>query len=797
MMPLFLAYKDFLQNQNNLKEIKRTMWRIGNIQNILIDLQKIESAKSDYIITGESTFLNSYNNELLKLKKDTKSIRIANKDNKVNPSSIDSLLYFINKKIEFANESINFRNNQVPSLNKKILINNQEIVLMSTISNLLESISSKDFLYIENLKRNDEQHAKNRISNLVILIIIILLAFIIIYYLINKAMFLLSQIQDKIKTQNQNLENEVAKKINDYNNVIERVTDAFVSFDNDWNYNYVNKKATILYGLPLEQIIGKNIWDISPKDSSIHFFNEMNEARALGKSRNVELLHEESGVWYENWIYPDENGVSVYYREINDKKTFEKNLLTANNELNILNERFLHISKATNEAIWDWDFVSNLVWGNEQYLKLLDKNENDKLNYEDFLLRLNPTTKDKQLQYFESLIANQKTEFSVELEFLKSDNNWITLINKGKIFYDTNGNAIRVSGSLQDISVQKNIQQQIILEKEMADTLINSLPGIFYMFDSNGSFIRWNKNILKITGYSDEDMKSLHPIEFVPEDQRDMLAEKIKNVFNFGIDNAEADLYTKNKERIPYYYTGIYIKYNGKDCMMGVGIDISDKAKTQQDLRALASHLQNVREEERTFIAREIHDELGQQLTGLKMNVSSLRKKVNTAQTDIQNTINETLIIIEETIKQVRQITTQLRPSVLDDLGLLSALEWQTEEFQKRYNIQSTIHCNIDFIDINNEKATAIFRIYQESLTNILRHSNASAVSTEITIDAHNVSISINDNGIGFDKTEIANKKTMGLLGIKERTLMLGGTYEIRSEQQKGTMVLVKIPLDH
>jgi PAS domain S-box-containing protein len=384
-----------------------------------------------------------------------------------------------------------------------------------------------------------------------------------------------------------------------------------------------------------------------------------------------------------------------------------------------------------------------------------------------------------------------------EYRFLNSENKWIVLFNRQTILYNDEGKPYRILGAIQDITEQKNIQEQIIHEKEMADVLINSLPGVFYMFNKEGKYIRWNKNLLDITGVTDEQMMSTaNPVNFVPEEQKALFAEKIANVFKSGIDYVEGDLLAKDNQKIPFYFTGIFIKYNGEDCMMGVGIDISEKVKTQKELRDLATHLQNVREEERTRIAREIHDELGQQLTGLKMEISWLNKKVNHENIEVSNKLKDALFLIDDTVKNVRRIATQLRPSMLDDLGLVSAMEWQSDEFQKRFHIKSDIETNLGNVKINAEKSTAIFRIFQESLTNVLRHSKATAVNTLLSIEDNLLVMTITDNGIGFNETEINKKKSLGILGMKERTIMLGGSYQISSKENEGVTVLVKLPLD-
>jgi signal transduction histidine kinase len=158
--------------------------------------------------------------------------------------------------------------------------------------------------------------------------------------------------------------------------------------------------------------------------------------------------------------------------------------------------------------------------------------------------------------------------------------------------------------------------------------------------------------------------------------------------------------------------------------------------------------------------------------------------------------MKDALSLIDYAVGTVRRIATQLRPSMLDDLGIISTMEWQSEEFQNRYQIQTIFTCNQTNISIDKEKSTAIFRIYQESLTNIARHAKATEVQTALLIEDNLISLEISDNGVGFSTDGIQHKKTLGLLGMKERTLLMGGTYQINSVINKGTSVLVKVPID-
>ena len=227
----------------------------------------------------------------------------------------------------------------------------------------------------------------------------------------------------------------------------------------------------------------------------------------------------------------------------------------------------------------------------------------------------------------------------------------------------------------------------------------------------------------------------------------------------------------------------------------GLEQKIAETIEINEQLRNLSAHLQNIREEERIHIAREMHDELGQLLTGFKMDVSWLRKRLaGNNDPALQEKLEGMVIITDEAVRFVRRIAAELRPSILDDLGLIPALEWHNREFEKRYNIQIEFQSHLQDLKIPSGIATGLFRMYQESLTNVARHSGAKKVSAVLDATDENIHLSISDDGRGFD-IDRAERKTLGLLGMKERAIMIGGKLEIKSEPGRGTTILITIPL--
>lgn len=1106
----------------------------------------------------------------------------------------------------------------------------------------------------------------------------------------------------KLQRLTAHLGEEVKIKAAELTNVFERITDAFIALDNEWNYTYVNKKAAELHQRPGNLLLGTNIWKEYPELVEEPFYQALNNAKITGEAQRAELYYFKTGQWFEDLIYPSADGISVYYHDITDKKNAQLNLQVAHEKLSYhinntpmgfveldkdfhikqwskraaeifgwsqedlfdkemlmtklvyaedlpqvvenideifsgklyssllqirnnkksgevvycdwyisvlrdehskfagvmcmvqditerkqiqrnleeaefkfrslveqsmvgvyivqsdkftyvnprleeltgysanemidklsvsdiiipedrpkiiqnlsqrlkgnmksmnyelrglkkngeifyaevfgsltqylgkpaiigtliditiknesvariqeseealrkSNERFMLVAKATNDAVWDWNIPENRIWGNEVFSGFFNIPAGTEVGFEEFKRRLHPDDRAAMELGQHLAFENRQTIVTEKFRFLNSDGGYLTINDRANIVYDEQGKPIRMLGAMQDITEQMNNEQQILLEKELSDTIINSLPGVFYLYNKKGQFYRWNRNFNEVTGYADEEIRNLHPLELFDEDEKVLLSQKIAEVFASGEDFVEAHLMCKDGTKIPYYFTGSVIQYEGEICLMGVGLDISDRVRSQdelnkseekyrtiieqasdgifisdltgkyedinskgvkltgytkeellginlfdlmppedvvnnppklnqimegnvvlnervlrtksgelieievsaklladgrfigivrditerkrtqealrkseekyrllfnqnptpmwmlslpdnqfldvnsaaikfygyskqeflqmkgheiavqksvyhqpsaldelvtgkdfagvfdhrkkdgstikvnmiahnimyegkdavlvlandvtekilaeealnkshQQLRQLATHLEKVRETERTHIAREIHDELGQQLTGLKMDISWLNRKIKNQDEEVHSKIAETIQLIDTTVKTVRRIATELRPSILDDLGLVAALEWQSEEFEKRFEIKCAFKSNVVEARVGADLATGIFRIYQECLTNVLRHSQAVMVSSFLRIEDRILRFTITDNGKGFIATDIENKKTLGLLGMKERTNLLGGTYEITSNPGEGTSVLIVVPLSN
>ena len=216
-------------------------------------------------------------------------------------------------------------------------------------------------------------------------------------------------------------------------------------------------------------------------------------------------------------------------------------------------------------------------------------------------------------------------------------------------------------------------------------------------------------------------------------------------------------------------------------------------------LRNLAAHLQDIREDERQIIARDIHDGIGQALTGLKIELSMIRNDVADLDLPLPPSIPEgidaMMTIIENTVKSVRKLVRSLRPEILDDLSLLEAVKWIIDEFAKQNkNISWNFTGDNHEIELSNEKATAFFRIVQESLHNVQKHANATSVDVSITKEDGKLTTVISDNGIGFSEQNLSDRESFGLISMKERAILLEGELKIVSSHGSGTQIILTVP---
>ena len=219
---------------------------------------------------------------------------------------------------------------------------------------------------------------------------------------------------------------------------------------------------------------------------------------------------------------------------------------------------------------------------------------------------------------------------------------------------------------------------------------------------------------------------------------------------------------------------------------------VLERRALDEQLRALTARIEAIREDERTAIARDIHDQLGQALTALKLDLGWLTRRI--PEPTLTNKLGEMAHAADEILRSVRRISADLRPGLLDDVGLRAAVEWQAEDFTQRTGTACHVRSEIGDLRLERTLATAVFRIFQEALTNVTRHASASKVDVTLVLDHGQLRLDIVDDGVGIPEVG-ARSSTLGILGMSERARRLGGDCTVKRQVPRGTMVSVLVPL--
>ncbi len=353
-----------------------------------------------------------------------------------------------------------------------------------------------------------------------------------------------------------------------------------------------------------------------------------------------------------------------------------------------------------------------------------------------------------------------------------------------------------------DVTAQEQLTQalqrsfeEVRMSEARLNLVVSQLPAVLWSTDKELRFTSHMGAGLRVLGIgpnqlvgktADQYMLSLGLPLGRPDPRRALAGESLN--YEVIIQGRDYDVHVEPLRNAAGEITGT----------VGISLDVTERMRAEEalqrshdQLRALAARVEKVREEERTRLAREIHDGLGQALTAIKIDLSSL---CHDMPAEKQHQSESIMKLADETIRSVRRISTELRPAVLDTLGPVAAVEWAAEEFEARTGIKCRLDLPLEDIVIDQERATALFRIFQETLTNVARHANATEVNVRLAEADGNLSLEVHDNGKGVSEAQISAGTSLGILGMRERALLLGGEFTITGALGEGTTVRVRIP---
>ncbi|MCK4782123.1 MAG: PAS domain S-box protein, partial [Desulfobacteraceae bacterium] len=374
---------------------------------------------------------------------------------------------------------------------------------------------------------------------------------------------------------------------------------------------------------------------------------------------------------------------------------------------------------------------------------------------------------------------------------------------------ETDGSSKAIIVVSKDITEHKQSEETLRESEEKFRSLFeNMLNGIAYckiLLDENNHpidfvYLEVNDSFEKLTGLKKENVVGKKVTEAIPgiKDAHPELFDIYGKVALTG-EETVFEIYFEPLE----IWLSISVYSPQKGYFVAIIENIADRKlaeeellKSRSQLRDLSTYLQSAREQERTSIAREIHDDLGQILTALKMDLSWMGKRFPKNQKPLIEKKRSMLKILDAAIKTVKRIITDLRPGLLDDLGLIPAIEWQAEDFQNRSGIACKLTVDPEDIVMDEERSTAVFRIFQETLTNAARHAKATEIVASLKEEEGTIELIVRDNGKGITEKQISDPKSFGLMGIRERAISCGGEVKIKGVLGEGTTVTVRIPME-
>lgn len=580
--------------------------------------------------------------------------------------------------------------------------------------------------------------------------------------------------------------------------------------DLEGRYELINKKWEEVTGLDRLEVLGKTDKELfSGYDGDQFRDNDLNVIQQKQVIVTEETLESSKGKEYFISIkFPtlDEfgavNGICGMSTDVKGRKIAEEALKES--EL-----KYKRIAENIKDVVWILDinlekfiYVSPSVYSLRGYTpeEIMDRPVFEALTPESANLVKDMTS----IRLSEFLSTNESKYYIDLVEQPCKDGStvWTEVITS--FYLNTKTSHIEVRGVTRDISERRKAEEALKSSEERFRTTLDSMLEGCQIIDSEWRYVYINDAAEKHSRMKKSELLGKKYTDIWPGSENESLFRIMKDCMESGRAHQFENEFKFQDGKVGWFDLSIQPVPEG---IFILSIDITEKKKvdleilrSREQLRALAASLEKVREEERIHLSRELHDHLGQNLTGLKMDVAYLAKHLLSDTTFDENMVlektNTMSDLIDDLIKNVRKISSELRPNVLDYLGLIPAIEWYIEDFKKRTEIDYSYNSNTSKIDFGTQVNSSIFRIVQESFTNIIRHSNATKVDLSIIEQPDSIKIIIADNGQGIKQTDLSDVKSLGILGMKERTLHFKGNLAIQNIVTGGTLLTLTIPKD-
>lgn len=423
---------------------------------------------------------------------------------------------------------------------------------------------------------------------------------------------------------------------------------------------------------------------------------------------------------------------------------------------------------------------------------------------------IHPDFREEMGEYLQKYVIANKNKFDKKYKIIRqndSEERWVHGI--GELVFNDAGNPIKMIGTIQDITTRKNLTEKLRKSETLYRSTLTASPDIIAAVDMTGCITMISPNGLLFYGCTkEEDIVGHRFTDFIAPEDLEKAKANFLSSFAMQLGATEYTIVKTDGSKVQTEVKADIIRdRDGEPTGMVIIIrDITDRKKweaelrkAQEQMKKFAAHLQNVREEERLEIARELHDELGQILIAIKIDMGMLKQNIlkcpeSNVTDGIITKFDQLFVLVDSTINTTRKIMTDLRPEVLYLLGFIEAAKLQVAKFQERYDIRCDFETEVDTIELNPQQSVALYRIVQEALTNIVKHANATQVKVQMTVTGDKLILQISDNGVGIKENYKSKPESYGLIGMQERAFLLDGEFTIMGQEGVGTVVKVEIP---
>jgi PAS domain S-box-containing protein len=601
-------------------------------------------------------------------------------------------------------------------------------------------------------------------------------------------------------------------KEQEFRAIVENAPDQIIRYDREFRRTYINPAVAKFYGLPAETLIDKPLGYGIPEAGVKIKEEELEQVRRAistvfetGKPYDYELgwTTPKGRSYFSIRMFPelDLNGSVVNVLGISRDITESRNA-----------EEELKKEKETLEKIFD-NIPVMIGFVGDDGIKLVNPEWERTMGWT--LKEL----QEQEVDVFEEAYPDPAYRREVLGFVTAATGEWVDLkikVRSGRVIdvacavvHLSDGTRVSIA---QDITQRKQAEEKLKQsEQHLAEAEHLARVGS-WNWDLQTNALDWSAELYRIFRLDEQSFIPSYEavLELIHPEDRASVMHAVETSLKTGAPFSSYYRIVRldKQKRVVHARGSIVTDEGGKPIrMLGTTQDVTERMQaeeqlqtTSEQLRALSARLQSAREEEGRRIAREIHDELGSMLTGLKWDLEEIGRTIsNQLNPSELSALSEKLLasikLTDISVDTLRRIASELRPSVLDDLGLAAAIEWQAQQFQARTGIFCSCDCSLYDLELNEKQATAVFRIFQEALTNILRHAQATLVEIKISKEHGQLTLSVSDNGKGIKVEKISGTESLGLLGMRERAHLVGGEMEVKGREGNGTVVVVRVPL--